>query len=228
VLRRETSLDIGAPMISFGPPRGERTPTLRQREADPDPAEGLGGLWNEEEFTSGHQGEPFPGVSITSAGESCVRVPLAPSRPDAVADGHRGGERPSNDDPGERVARVAARNRIGSDLDRKSPAVRARRLKVGDTKDRIRGVSLKHQRVARRWAHGDRYSEFPGTGERPRHTIFSRWRRTARGRGEEQDYGEVSGPHGGKVRLAGYDGIEESRHSFREYIEDQLLSICGK
>src|SRR5437762_4116341 len=173
-------------MISFGPPRGERTPTSRQREADLDPAEGLGGLWNEEEVPSGHQSEPLPGVSITSAGESHVRVPLAASRPGAVADGDRGWERPSNDDPGERVACVAARNRIGSDLDRKSPAVRARRLKVGDTKDRIRGVSPKNQRVARRRTHGDRYGEFPGTGGGPRHAVFGRWRGTARDRDAEQ------------------------------------------
>src|SRR2546426_3485692 len=106
-------------MISFGPPRGERTPTSRQREADLDPAEGLGRLWNEEEVTSGHQGEPLPGVSITSAGESHVRVPLALPGLDAVADGDRGRKRPSDDGPGERVARIAARNRIGSDLDRK-------------------------------------------------------------------------------------------------------------
>src|SRR5258706_3896152 len=112
-------------MISFVPPRGERTPTSRQRKADLDPAEGLGGLWNEEEVTSGHQGEPLPGISITSAGESHVRVPLAPSRPDAVADGDRGRKRPSNDDREERVARVAARNRNGSYPDRKGAAVRA-------------------------------------------------------------------------------------------------------
>ncbi len=125
MLRRETSLGVGAPMISFAPPRGERTPTSRQREAHLDPAEGLGGLWNEEEVTSGHQGEPLPGVSITSAGESHVRVTLALPGLEAVADGDRGRKRPSNDDRGERVPRVVVRNRNGSYPDRKGAAVRA-------------------------------------------------------------------------------------------------------
>src|SRR5262245_65252428 len=117
MLRRETPIDVGTPMTSFGLPRRDRAPTLRERETDLDPAERIGGLWHEEEVASGHQREPFPDVPITSAGEAHVRVPLALSRLDEVADCDGGGERSSNNDSWKQVAAIPVRDWNAPNLD---------------------------------------------------------------------------------------------------------------